>query len=285
MNDRLIFDLGMNNGDDTDYYLKKGFSVVAVEANPQLCEACRGRFADAIVAGRLRIVHAAIAGKAGELQLFLNEDVSGWSTTSDKWQQTREQAKTRARAVTVRAITVADLVREHGMPYYLKADIQGAEIACLQSLAELAERPAWLSVSAGTDVLRVGAFEHVREQMRLLEQLGYDRFKIIAQQETRLQSCPNPALEGDYVDYRFSHGSSGLFGRELPGEWIDADTALTEHRKIVTGYRFAGHSRSPAAWFNRIPSESVKYALDRLFWRGVGWYDTHAARQGASSAG
>ena len=25
---RLIFDLGLNNGDDTDFYLKRGFSVV-----------------------------------------------------------------------------------------------------------------------------------------------------------------------------------------------------------------------------------------------------------------
>jgi FkbM family methyltransferase len=278
MNDRLIFDLGMNNGDDTDYYLKKGFSVVAVEANPRLCEACRGRFPDALATGRLRIVHAAVAGKSGELQLFLNEDVSGWSTTCDRWQQAREQARTQAQAVTVPAITVSDLVREHGTPYYIKADIQGAEIACLQSLAETPERPAYVSVSAGTDVLRVGAFEHVREQMRLLEQLGYDRFKIVAQQDTRSQSCPRPAREGDYVDHRFSHGSSGLFGRELPGEWIDAAAALAEHRRIVTGYKFAGHSRSPAARFTRIPSESLKYALDRLFWRGVGWYDTHAAR-------
>ena len=28
----------MNNGDDTDFYLKKGFKVVAVEANGRLCE-------------------------------------------------------------------------------------------------------------------------------------------------------------------------------------------------------------------------------------------------------
>ena len=30
--DDLIYDVGMNNGDDTAYYLHKGFRVVAVEA-------------------------------------------------------------------------------------------------------------------------------------------------------------------------------------------------------------------------------------------------------------
>lgn len=27
---QLVFDLGMNNGDDTDYYLKRGFRVIAL---------------------------------------------------------------------------------------------------------------------------------------------------------------------------------------------------------------------------------------------------------------
>ena len=34
----LIFDVGCNDGQDSDFYLKKGFRVVAVEANPALCE-------------------------------------------------------------------------------------------------------------------------------------------------------------------------------------------------------------------------------------------------------
>lgn len=32
-----VLDLGMHVGDDTAYYLRRGFNVVAVEANPELC--------------------------------------------------------------------------------------------------------------------------------------------------------------------------------------------------------------------------------------------------------
>jgi len=32
----IIYDVGMNNGDDCEYYLTKGYRVVAVEANPAL---------------------------------------------------------------------------------------------------------------------------------------------------------------------------------------------------------------------------------------------------------
>jgi hypothetical protein len=35
--DNLIFDIGMNVCEDTDFYLEKGFRVVAVEANPAAC--------------------------------------------------------------------------------------------------------------------------------------------------------------------------------------------------------------------------------------------------------
>ena len=52
---RLIFDLGMNNGDDTSHYLHRGFNVVALEANPTLCESAQKRFRAAIDDGRLTI--------------------------------------------------------------------------------------------------------------------------------------------------------------------------------------------------------------------------------------
>jgi hypothetical protein len=36
MDGNLIYDFGMHDGADTDYYLRKGFRVVAVEADPLL---------------------------------------------------------------------------------------------------------------------------------------------------------------------------------------------------------------------------------------------------------
>lgn len=47
----LIFDLGMHHGHDSEYYLKKGFRVVAVEANPLLARKASEWLADWIRAG------------------------------------------------------------------------------------------------------------------------------------------------------------------------------------------------------------------------------------------
>ena len=49
----LVFDLGMHDGTDTEYYLKKGFRVVGVDANPRLTNSVRERFRSEIADKRL----------------------------------------------------------------------------------------------------------------------------------------------------------------------------------------------------------------------------------------
>ena len=50
----LIYDVGMNDGDDTAYYLHEGYRVVAVEVDPTLIEQARERFAGPIREGHSR---------------------------------------------------------------------------------------------------------------------------------------------------------------------------------------------------------------------------------------
>ena len=52
----LIYDLGSHNGQDSEFYLKKGFTVVAVEANPELCEHLKRRFGREIAEGRYVLI-------------------------------------------------------------------------------------------------------------------------------------------------------------------------------------------------------------------------------------
>jgi 16S rRNA A1518/A1519 N6-dimethyltransferase RsmA/KsgA/DIM1 with predicted DNA glycosylase/AP lyase activity len=43
-NNKLIYDVGAHQGEDTDFYLKKGFAVVAIEAVPEFCKSLEKRF-------------------------------------------------------------------------------------------------------------------------------------------------------------------------------------------------------------------------------------------------
>jgi FkbM family methyltransferase len=82
MHSQLIHDVGMCNGRDTEFYLKKGFNVVAVEANPVLVEQAQNYFSDYLKNGKLILYNVAISDYSGEIDFFNNDKHADWRTTS-----------------------------------------------------------------------------------------------------------------------------------------------------------------------------------------------------------
>jgi FkbM family methyltransferase len=82
----LIYDVGMHLGEDTAYYLKKGFKVIAFEADPNLILECKNRFQNELNNGKLIIVEGAIVDfSKAESQIeyvsfYKNKSVSVWGT-------------------------------------------------------------------------------------------------------------------------------------------------------------------------------------------------------------
>ena len=85
-----------------------------------------------------------------------------------------------------------------------------------------------------------------------------------------LQSCPSPAREGHFVEYKFPYGSSGMFGEEAPGEWLSGDRAVEGYRKIVRVQRLFGDK----GWIRRLP---LGNKITNFIRPDVSWYDTHAS--------
>jgi len=201
---KLIYDIGMHIGQDTAFYLAKGFDVVAIEANPLLAEEGKKKFASFIKDGRLRILNVGIGAAEGEFPFYVNETLSHWSSF-DKEIATREGT---FYEINVKCFKLEKILSEFGMPYYLKVDIEGADHLAIKSLYAFKERPIFVSVENGNGGL-----------LETLCDLGYSSFKFINQATIQLHRCPFPPREGIYVDYRFEHGASGLFGEETEGVW------------------------------------------------------------------
>jgi FkbM family methyltransferase len=198
---RLVFDLGMNNGDDTAYYLRRGYDVVAVEANPALCEHAGRRFAAALDEGRLRVVHAAISDKAGEATFHVNLDNDHWSSLDVGW---AGRDASRCQGIRVPCVTLSSLFEEYGVPHYLKIDVEGADQIVLDQLKGAASLPHYVSV----EDCRFG-FDY----MAILAACGYDGFKLLDQSTVGRMTDPATGKT-------FPAGSSGPFGDDLPGEWL-----------------------------------------------------------------
>ncbi len=70
MNPDLIFDVGVNRGEDTAFYLAKGYRVVGIEANPDLYSAAEEQFEGFLKAGQLQLLNAAVAAMDGPITFY-----------------------------------------------------------------------------------------------------------------------------------------------------------------------------------------------------------------------
>ncbi len=101
----LVYDVGMHDGADSAYYLRQGFRVIAVEANPVFAERANERFAREIEAGRLTILNVGIAQGQGEASFWVCEDHTDWSSF-DRGNASRQAAQHRPHHVqTARRLT------------------------------------------------------------------------------------------------------------------------------------------------------------------------------------
>jgi len=221
-NNDLIFDLGFHNGDDTDFYLKKGFKVIAVEADPALVKAGNKRFRDAIDTGDLIILNKAVSATEGTVSFYVNPHKSDWSSCDKRL---AEIDGSKAKEVKVKSVSFSDLVREFGVPRYAKVDIEGQDTGVASELHLLKKKPEFISFETSKQTY-MGLFS-------ALYMAGYQRFQLVNQLKNPERARPEQKkTEGTSIDYRFSAYSSGYFGEDLPaGKWLTFDEALSRYMK------------------------------------------------------
>ncbi len=262
----LIYDVGMYDGEDTAYYLSKGFRVVAIEANPDLVKRARTKFAAAIAEQRLTILNVAVTPTAGPLDFWINDEVVEFSSYD---QEVGCRNGMPCHCITVQGVPFQDILRQHGVPFYLKIDIEAADIYCLCDL-ERSYRPQYISVEATR-----------LDLLWILHSLGYNAFKCVDQtrHSSRAGSFNNEHFVGrlqgllrwyalrarNLTDKLFpsAHqrafppGTSGPFGEDTPGEWQSLERVAYNWLHFHLGHRRRG----------------------TLNMRG--WYDFHATTQGS----
>lgn len=261
--DDLVYDIGAHVGEDTAYYLKLGYRVVAVEAYPELAAELRRKFSGEIAADRLIVVEAAIAAKAGEIEFHLCDNTILGTAYADIAESNAQNGFV-SRKQAVKAVRAADLLREHGVPHYLKSDIEGSDMLVIEALDDFPVRPEFVSVEAG-----ISDRAFLQGQFDALERLGYRSFQFVRQ--GRHRAIDHPRSHGKHPPHQFDLHSSGPFGDQLPGRWLTKDAVLRRCDRWALYARVLDPQR-PLGWFlSKIPR------LRRLP-LGLPWFDIHARR-------
>lgn len=217
----LVFDLGFHSGDDTAFYLAKGFRVIAVEAHPALVEAGVNRFSSDINAGRLILLHKAVCEASGKVDFFVHGTKSEWSSCVLSM---AESDGSRAAPVKVRSTNLHTLIREYGVPHYLKVDVEGCDLFVAKQLSECKTKPRFVSFETSRrDYAGIFSYLYVS---------GYSRFQLVNQANNPNRIIPGNITNSKGDKFSFSEFSSGFFGEDLPSEkWLGFDEMITRYVK------------------------------------------------------
>ncbi len=272
----LIYDVGLHHGQDTDFYLKKGYRVVGFEAAPRNVAHCRKRFEREIADGRLTIVEGAITENISpgdldtDVTFYRNPDHSLWGSTSVDWVERNKVLGTRSDIIKVPAVDFIECLEKYGIPHYMKADIVGSETICLRALLKFKNKPDYLSIRSEKVI-----FSKLEHEFDLLEELGYHSFKAVKQDFERIR--PQLPSNNGAKYHEFEDGASGPFGEESPGNWIDREAVLKRYQRVFVRYWLFGD------YSYLIQTETGRkliHGMERVIKRSIpGWYDTHAKHQ------
>jgi FkbM family methyltransferase len=169
----LVFDLGAHRGELTQLALAKGFQkVVAVEAHPRLAEGLAKRF---MSHEGVTVLNNVIGPEADSVPFYLSGSPLG--QTSSVYHE-RVKAPEQA-AYEVLCISYPMLAAVYGVPYYMKADLEGADVDLLRQMLEWSpacDRPPYLSVE-----LSAGHHADTLEIFATLDRMGYAGFSLAEQ--------------------------------------------------------------------------------------------------------
>ena len=127
----LVMDIGVSEGNDTAYYLAKGFRVIAVEADPAACQALRVRFQADIERNALLLLNFAASDTFGSsLDIFVHKVHQGISGVTKRAELTDDYIRHSIVTIDWRTLLQA------GMPRYVKIDIEGNEVPFLQGMLQ-----------------------------------------------------------------------------------------------------------------------------------------------------
>lgn len=219
----LIFDLGFHNGDDSDFYLKKGFKVIAIEANPELVAGGVKRFEHDIAKGKLVLINQAISKEKSKQKFYIHRNKSDWSSLD---RRLAEIDGSKSKEVFVETLSFHELCGKFGTPLYIKVDIEGQDVFVAKQLYGLKEKPQYISFEISKQTYA--------EIFSWLYVSGYKKFQLINQLKhpERMPDRNQKETDGEKIEYQFTKYSSGFFGRDLPKDkWLSFDETLARYVK------------------------------------------------------
>lgn len=271
---KLIFDIGSNRGEDSLFYVSRGYQVIAVDADVSLVDENKRVHKDHL--DKIIFLNFAITETDNNsLDLFINHD-SGKTSLIEEIGNRQNSFKEKA---IVRTITLRTLIEQYGLPHYCKIDIEGYDIVAVRSLIGTGAIPPFISVEAECLPEEERFSERqIFDSLEILREAGYTRFKLVDQASLRVLDSKdhfyrrstsllfriirqlqlmlgvysrlhnNKKFLGHKYQFPFGYSSSGPFGDELNGKWMNYDEAKRTYMFQRRQYFSVERNRQYSYW-------------------------------------
>lgn len=209
----LAFDIGAHIGDRTGSFLRLGASVVVLEPQPRVFRALRllyGKRKDTVLRCE------AVGAKPGTLDLFVNSDNPTISTASPDLISAAQssaqwQGQVWDREINVPVTTLDQLIADHGLPDFVKIDVEGFECDVLKGLTTPVEALSFEFTTIQRDVAlrcltELAALAGYEFNVSLGEEhaLVFDKWVDSAAMQEMVIELPAAANSGDIFARRVS---------------------------------------------------------------------------------
>jgi FkbM family methyltransferase len=166
----LVFDVGSHVGDRIAAFRRLGARVVACEPNPPLVKTLR------LIYGRdaqVTVEPVAVGAAPGEIEMRINVDNPTVSTASKDFLKASQgaegwQDQVWDKSIKVAVTTLDGLIARHGLPAFMKIDVEGFEAEALAGLTQPVQALSFEFTTIQRDVAHAC--------VRRCAELGYARY-------------------------------------------------------------------------------------------------------------
>ncbi len=175
MDNTLIYILGGWHGEDSLYFLNKGFKVVCVEANPDCVVIIKRNCKSFLESGQLILIEKCINMLEGEIDFFCSKyDI--WSSCHKEISNRETEQR---KIVKVDTVNLQDLFDTYGVPVYCKIDIEGEDHTAIKMMVD---KPKFISAESEC----IGNIEQKTDNdilnvLNAMKDAGYTKFYLIEQ--------------------------------------------------------------------------------------------------------
>jgi FkbM family methyltransferase len=259
----IIYDFGSNNGDDIPYYLKKSDIVVAVEANPSLCEKIANRFNGEIKSGRLFIENCVLNTDSSktELEFYIHK----FDHVMSQFPKPDECNIANFQKVILPSLTPSEIINKYGPPHYIKIDVERYDQEILRHLFDNSIYPPFISAES-----------HSLEVFCLFVACGkYKSFKLVdGDSVSELYKNAIIITDSGIENYSFPHHSAGPFGDDIKGKWMTSVDLMRHLTLKGLGWKdihatnvinAENNSRRSRSFFKKVIRRAISNILSRLY--------------------